>query len=167
MRIIRLLKARLLVGKSLINFTKHTLPSLLKRDLHMTGRRVCLQWGPYHRTSPNLQSFLRNQQPRGDFIIRTHVACVSSFSLISYVLPELRIHLLCSSGSPTNNGSSTEPSKRSKHSLQSKAFKVEISYAAKIPLKSLSLALKGAEIEYVQDALRVLDIILRQQAAKR
>ncbi|XP_041996009.1 protein argonaute 16-like [Salvia splendens] len=71
------------------------------------------------------------------------------------------------SGSHSNNGCSTEPSKRSKHTLQSKTFKVEISYAAKIPLKSLSLALKGAETEYVQDALRVLDIILRQQAAKR
>ncbi|XP_057792714.1 protein argonaute 16 isoform X1 [Salvia miltiorrhiza] len=72
-----------------------------------------------------------------------------------------------SSGNPSDNGCSTEPSKKSKHSLRSKTFKVEISYAAKIPLKSLSLALKGAEIEYVQDALRVLDIILRQQAAKR
>ncbi|KAH6789003.1 Argonaute family protein [Perilla frutescens var. frutescens] len=72
-----------------------------------------------------------------------------------------------SSGSSSNNGSSSEFSKRSKHSLQSKIFKVEISYAAKIPLKSLSLALQGAEIEYDQDALRVLDIILRQQAAKR
>nr|GFB28697.1 protein argonaute 16 [Tanacetum cinerariifolium] len=42
-----------------------------------------------------------------------------------------------------------------------------ISYAAKIPLKSVSLALEGAVPEKLQDALRVLDIILRQQAAQR
>ncbi|KAL0307160.1 UNVERIFIED_CONTAM: protein argonaute 16 [Sesamum radiatum] len=71
------------------------------------------------------------------------------------------------SGSPSHSGSPNDSSKRSKRSLQSKTFKVEISYAAKIPLKTISLALQGAETEKVQDALRVLDIILRQQAAKR
>ncbi|XP_058220403.1 protein argonaute 16 [Rhododendron vialii] len=70
-------------------------------------------------------------------------------------------------GSPAHSGSPTEATKRSKHSFQSKAFNVEISYAAKIPLKSVSLALQGAEAEKTQDALRVLDIILRQQAANR
>lgn len=35
----------------------------------------------------------------------------------------------------------------------------------RIPLKSISLALKGAEVDDTRDALRVLDIILRQQAA--
>ncbi|KAL6535929.1 Protein argonaute 16 [Orobanche hederae] len=71
------------------------------------------------------------------------------------------------SGSPSGNGSPSECRKRSKSSLHSKTFKVEISYAAKILLKSISLALQGAEPEKVQDALRVLDIILRQQAANR
>ncbi|KAG5545651.1 hypothetical protein RHGRI_017960 [Rhododendron griersonianum] len=70
-------------------------------------------------------------------------------------------------GSPAHSGSPTEATKRSKHSFQSKAFNVEISYAAKIPLKSVSLTLQGAEAEKTQDALRVLDIILRQQAANR
>ncbi|GFY85312.1 argonaute family protein [Actinidia rufa] len=40
-------------------------------------------------------------------------------------------------------------------------------FAAKIPLKSISLALQGSEAQNTQDALRVLDIILRQQAANR
>ena len=57
------------------------------------------------------------------------------------------------------------PEKRSRRTLQSKTFTVELSYAAKIPLKSIALALKGANVENTQDALRVLDIILRQQAA--
>ncbi|KAM7498359.1 hypothetical protein LguiA_022773 [Lonicera macranthoides] len=70
-------------------------------------------------------------------------------------------------GSPSQNGSPGEPVKRSRRSLQSKTFIVEISYAAKIPLKSVSHALQGDEVENVQDSLRVLDIILRQQAANR
>lgn len=44
---------------------------------------------------------------------------------------------------------------------------MEIDYAAKIPLRSVNLALQGADPENVQDALRALDIILRQQAANR
>ncbi|KAL3652628.1 hypothetical protein CASFOL_002309 [Castilleja foliolosa] len=71
------------------------------------------------------------------------------------------------SGSPSDNGTPSAYSKRSKSSAHSKTFKVEISYAATLPLKSISLALQGAEPEKVQDALRVLDIILRQQAANR
>ena len=71
--------------------------------------------------------------------------------------------LLCSS----ENGKSGDADKRMKRcSSRSKSFNVEISYATKIPLKSIALALQGAEIENTQDALRVLDIILRQKAAK-
>ncbi|KAK9924508.1 hypothetical protein M0R45_032874 [Rubus argutus] len=54
--------------------------------------------------------------------------------------------------------------KRARRSLQSKIFTVELSYAAKIPLKSIALALKGADVDNTQEALRVLDIILQQQA---
>ncbi|XP_044465053.1 protein argonaute 16 isoform X3 [Mangifera indica] len=71
------------------------------------------------------------------------------------------------SGSP-NGGSPVGTCKRSKQCFQSKTFKVEISYAAKIPLKSIAIALKGNEVDNnAQDALRVLDIVLRQQAANR
>ncbi|KAF8410786.1 hypothetical protein HHK36_003323 [Tetracentron sinense] len=71
-------------------------------------------------------------------------------------------------GSPGLNGSPSEiDRKRSRRSFQSKTFKVEISFAAKIPMRSIALALNGNEGESTQDALRVLDIILRQQAATR
>lgn len=71
-------------------------------------------------------------------------------------------------GSPEVGGSPADNAKRSKHSLRSKSFKLGISYAAKIPFKSVALALKGTEAgNCTQDALRVLDVILRQQAAKR
>ncbi|GER43062.1 argonaute family protein [Striga asiatica] len=68
---------------------------------------------------------------------------------------------------PSDNGSLRESSKRSKSSRHSKALKVEITFAAKIPLKSISLALQGAEPEKDQDVLKVLDIVLRHQAANR
>lgn len=71
-------------------------------------------------------------------------------------------------GSPGGSESPRGSGKRSKRSFQSKTFKVEISYAARIPLKSISLALKATDADNSsQDALRVLDIILRQQAANR
>ncbi|XWS31011.1 hypothetical protein CRYUN_Cryun23aG0040600 [Craigia yunnanensis] len=70
--------------------------------------------------------------------------------------------------SPDGDGSPVGTGKRTKCSFWSKTYKVELSYSAKIPLKSISLALKGVESDNsCQDALRVLDIILRQQAANR
>ncbi|KAL5794184.1 hypothetical protein ACOSP7_002778 [Xanthoceras sorbifolium] len=82
------------------------------------------------------------------------------------VLEESRVKQ--ENGSPTAGGSPNGNVKRSKLSFRSKTFKVEISYSAKIPLKSIALALKGNEVDSgTQDALRVLDIALRQQAASR
>lgn len=78
--------------------------------------------------------------------------------------------LLCSSGSaiPDDCQSPSGTGKKSKRSFRSNTFKVELAYAAKIPLRSIALALKGADADNnSQDALRVLDIILRQQAANR
>uniref|UniRef100_A0A0E0LYI9 Piwi domain-containing protein n=1 Tax=Oryza punctata TaxID=4537 RepID=A0A0E0LYI9_ORYPU len=70
-------------------------------------------------------------------------------------------------GSPGHGSPSQGDKKRSKHTHLAKKFVVGISYAAKIPLKSVALALRGSESDHAQDALRVLDIILRQQQAKR
>nr|AHC30882.1 argonaute 6 protein [Dimocarpus longan] len=82
------------------------------------------------------------------------------------VLDESRAKL--KNGSPSADDSASDAGKRSKVSFRSKTFKVEISYSAKIPLKSIALALKGSEVDSgTQDALRVLDIALRQQAANR
>lgn len=71
-------------------------------------------------------------------------------------------------GSPGGSGSpSAGDRKRTRRPYQSKSFKVEINYAAKIPIRSIALALRGQESENSQEALRVLDIILRQNAAKQ
>lgn len=65
-------------------------------------------------------------------------------------------------GSPNENDR-----KRLRRSYQSKTFKVEISFAAKIPMQAIAQALRGQESENSQEAFRVLDIILRQHAAKQ
>ncbi|RZC56424.1 hypothetical protein C5167_015271 [Papaver somniferum] len=48
-----------------------------------------------------------------------------------------------------------------------KMFKVEIRFARKIPMKAIGLSLKGCNREGAIDALRVLDVILKQQATER
>lgn len=70
------------------------------------------------------------------------------------------------SGSPDEGNTNGSDRKRSKHLRMMKTFNVEINYAARIPLNSVAQALGGGE-EHPQGALTVLDIILRQQQAKR
>lgn len=70
--------------------------------------------------------------------------------------------------SPDGPGSPNESDrKRLRRPYNSKTFKVEISFAAKIPMLAIGNALRGQESENSQEALRVLDIILRQHAAKQ
>ncbi|KAK6934871.1 Ribose-phosphate pyrophosphokinase, N-terminal domain [Dillenia turbinata] len=57
--------------------------------------------------------------------------------------------------------------KRMRHLYQSKTFKVENSFAGRIPVQAISSALRGQESKNSQEALRVLDIILRQHATKK
>ncbi|KAK9265533.1 hypothetical protein L1049_001716 [Liquidambar formosana] len=72
------------------------------------------------------------------------------------------------SGSPGGNGSPNESDrKRIRRVSQSQTFKVEISFAARIPMQAITNALRGQESDNSQEALRVLDIILRQHSAKQ
>ncbi|MED6114475.1 hypothetical protein PIB30_080574 [Stylosanthes scabra] len=57
--------------------------------------------------------------------------------------------------------------KRMRRQSQSKTIKVVISYATNIPIQAITDALRGQDSEHFQEALRVLDIILRQHAAKQ
>ncbi|XP_017239098.1 protein argonaute 4 isoform X2 [Daucus carota subsp. sativus] len=56
--------------------------------------------------------------------------------------------------------------KRGKHPYPSKTYKVEISYAAKIPMQAIAKTLSVQDLEKSPEALRVLDIILRQHLVK-
>ncbi|WJX36419.1 hypothetical protein P8452_24298 [Trifolium repens] len=60
-----------------------------------------------------------------------------------------------------------DATKRMRRQSRSKTLKVEINYVTKIPLKAITNAIQGQESEHYQEALRVLDIILRQNAAKQ
>ncbi|GKB83744.1 argonaute 4A-like protein [Tanacetum coccineum] len=65
-------------------------------------------------------------------------------------------------GSPKEN----DP-KRSRRPPQSKSYTVKISYATKIPIQAIFNALRGQESEQFHEAVRVLDVLLRQHAAKQ
>ncbi|GER40704.1 argonaute family protein [Striga asiatica] len=79
-----------------------------------------------------------------------------------------RHHLNNGNASPGGPGSPNESDKkRVRRPYNSKTFKVELSFAAKIPMQAIANALRGQESENSQEALRVLDIILRQHAAKQ
>uniref|UniRef100_A0A0D9WZ08 Piwi domain-containing protein n=1 Tax=Leersia perrieri TaxID=77586 RepID=A0A0D9WZ08_9ORYZ len=71
-------------------------------------------------------------------------------------------------GSPGGNDSpGGGDRKRVRRSYQTKTFKVELCFAAKIPMSAIAQAIRGQESENSQEALRVLDIILRQHSAKQ
>ncbi|XP_022728605.1 protein argonaute 4-like [Durio zibethinus] len=72
------------------------------------------------------------------------------------------------SASPDGNESQKERERKILGRMHPpKTFNVEISFAAKIPMQAIQNALRGQESGNSQEALRVLDIILRQHAAKR
>jgi eukaryotic translation initiation factor 2C len=50
---------------------------------------------------------------------------------------------------------------------RSKFFKVEITYLAKIPLQEIEKVVQGQESEHHQEVLKVLDVILSQNATKQ
>ncbi|RWR75814.1 protein argonaute 4 [Cinnamomum micranthum f. kanehirae] len=84
------------------------------------------------------------------------------------VLEDMSSNKVSANGSPRGNESPGEGDrKRQRRPFQSKTFRVEIRFAAKIPMQAIANALRGQESESSQEALRVLDIILRQHAAKK
>ncbi|KAL5719450.1 Protein argonaute 4A [Ranunculus cassubicifolius] len=84
------------------------------------------------------------------------------------VLEDISSNRVPANGSPGHSGSPSEGDrKRFRRPFQSKTFKVGINFAAKIPMRAIAQALRGQESESSQDAIRVLDIILRQNAAKQ
>ncbi|VAH11821.1 unnamed protein product [Triticum turgidum subsp. durum] len=72
-------------------------------------------------------------------------------------------------GSPGGNNGSPGggDQKRVRRPYQAKTFKVELNFAATIPMAAIGHAIRGQESEHSLEALRVLDIILRQHSAKQ
>lgn len=74
---------------------------------------------------------------------------------------------MTANGSPGNDSPSGSDRKRVRRPYQTKTFKVELSFAAKIPMSAIAQTLRGQESEHTQEAIRVIDIILRQQSVKQ
>ena len=74
--------------------------------------------------------------------------------------------LLWNNGNRSFDPNNESDKKRVRHPYRSKTFKAEFSFVAKIPMKSIASALHGQESENSQEALRVLDIILRHHASQ-
>nr|VDD08311.1 unnamed protein product [Brassica oleracea] len=106
----------------------------------------------------------------GEKTLFTFGALPSNKMDFSVVLEEVSSTSRTNGNASPNNGNE-EPSdgdrKRLRRPNRSKSFRVEISYAAKIPLQALANAMRGQESENSQEAIRVLDIILRQHAARQ
>ncbi|KAL0887410.1 hypothetical protein Bca101_011393 [Brassica carinata] len=67
----------------------------------------------------------------------------------------------------SNTSTSDAHTKRLRRPNQSKRFNVAISFAAKISIQAIQGALQGKETNDLQDGVRVLDVILRQNAARK
>lgn len=57
--------------------------------------------------------------------------------------------------------------KRMKRPVQTKTFKVELSFARMIPISAITKVLSGQESDNYQHVLQILDIILRQNSAEQ
>ncbi|KAM0005101.1 putative post-transcriptional gene silencing PAZ-Argonaute family [Helianthus debilis subsp. tardiflorus] len=75
---------------------------------------------------------------------------------------------LSSNRTVRGGGSPSEgETKRSRRQPQSKSYTVKINYATKIPIQAIFNALRGQDSEQFHEAVRVLDVMLRQHAAKQ
>nr|GEV52462.1 protein argonaute 4-like isoform X1 [Tanacetum cinerariifolium] len=90
------------------------------------------------------------------------------------LIPTLEFTVVLENATLNRNNGSASPEndadkKRLRGAYQSKTFKVELSYAAiaQIPMQVIAQALRGQESKSSQEALRVLDIILRQHAVRQ
>uniref|UniRef100_A0A0D9UZK6 Piwi domain-containing protein n=1 Tax=Leersia perrieri TaxID=77586 RepID=A0A0D9UZK6_9ORYZ len=83
------------------------------------------------------------------------------------VLEDINTGKSAANGGSPGNDSPGNDKKRVRRPYQTKTFKVELNFAAKIPMNAIAQALRGQESENTQEAIRVIDIILRQHSAKQ
>ncbi|KAL2943014.1 Protein argonaute 4A [Bienertia sinuspersici] len=81
-------------------------------------------------------------------------------------LPRKKLESVGRGGSPGEEDTNGDK-KRFRRPQRSKTYKVELTYATKIPLQAITNALRGQDSEHFQEAVRVLDTILRQHAARQ
>lgn len=130
----------------------------------MMVKKVCLLLELFQGTNLNSLLFLKMSLQTGRY-------CILFYITNLFYIYDLKINLMniiiFSNNGNASPGSPDNDKKRIRRSYQSKTFKVELSFAAKIPMQAIAQALRGQESENSMEALRVLDIILRQHAAKQ
>ncbi|KAG8045202.1 hypothetical protein GUJ93_ZPchr0008g12823 [Zizania palustris] len=104
----------------------------------------------------------------GDKSLFTVGALPQLCNVFTVVLEDINtVKVAASSGSPGNDNSPGNDRKRARRPYQTKTFKVELSFESKIPMSAIDQALRGQESENTQEAIRILDIILKQHSAKQ
>ncbi|XP_065865840.1 protein argonaute 4-like [Euphorbia lathyris] len=122
------------------------------------------------RLQDTYDSFLNGKQFAydGEKSLFTIGALSSKKQEFTVVLDEVTSNRNNGNGSPNGHGSPNDADrKRVRRPYNSKTFKVELSFAREIPMQAIASALRGQESEKSQEAIRVLDIILRQHASKQ
>lgn len=175
MRMAVLLTRRVWGEECLIEFMRLTFLSWMGKISPMMAKKVCLLLVHFRGTNTNMKLSSRRSPQAGAYNICCLSPCLLLFVNLLLLLLclcivvdiflsflKFRNNVNASPGSPNENDK-----KRIRRPYNSKTFKVEISFAAKIPMQAIANALRGQESENSQEAIRVLDIILRQHAAKK
>ena len=155
------LRLRVLVEGFLTWSIACTSPKWVGKVLPMMERRLYLRLGLCLRLSLSFLFCWRINHQTGRQCVMFH----SFFFIFLKFLLLMGMCFLCRTvrgGSPKEN----DP-KRSRRPPQSKSYTVKISYATKIPIQAIFNALRGQESEQFHEAVRVLDVLLRQHAAKQ
>ncbi|CAM0944014.1 unnamed protein product [Alopecurus aequalis] len=86
---------------------------------------------------------------------------------VTIVLEDIGTGKTAANGSSGDNDSPGGDRKRLRRPVRRKTYKVELCFAARIPMAAIVQATRGQESNNSLEALRVLDIILRQHSAKQ
>lgn len=157
-KMVILLKQKESVEKFSIWSTKHTnLKWVVKVSLMMV-KRLCSQSAPYLQLSLSSPSFWRMLLPIG----KQYLTFCSLIDPFKNLKSSFCFYRTIRGGSPSEG-----ETKRSRRVPQSKQYKVTLSYATKIPIQAIFNALQGQDSVQFHEAGRVLDVMLRQHAAKQ
>lgn len=145
-------------------------------NMHTTASKTCSRWFLYHRRSLSLLSFWKmSHTPLGN-CYKCLFRCFLYWWYVEAGCATITVLLLKKKyrGSPSEDSKSKSDEKRVRRPNRPKTYKVAIHYATRIPMKAIADELNGKSSEHFgkssehfQEAVRVLNIILRHHAAKQ
>lgn len=140
----------------------------------MMVKRASSPSGLFRRSTMNSLWYWKISEVESEFcssLTCLHVICfyLVPCSVFSTRYNSILLGCRTAAGSPGGNNGSPGggDQKRVRRPYQAKTFKVELNFAATIPMAAIGQAIRGQESEHSLEALRVLDIILRQHSAKQ